>query len=301
MASFVSNKVDLNGGALFFNNTCTGTFEDNTMVTFCSNKATVNGSASYSNSSSSVTFKGNANVSFVNNTAILGAGICFDNHSRVLFSEKSVVTFYENLATVNGGAIHLLTYSNVTFGSNSKVNFTNDRAKYGACLFRDTTEGIINFTNGTDITFQNNYAKITGKSIYIDVPKSCNAKCLEHRILGRKNNSNFFAEHIATPPTKLELGEPTQCHDNNNTECKNYHLKNIMLGQEVKVKSCIQDYYDNDADTTQFLVSSDTQDQNYLIKIASNHVLISCGTFQDVRIVGTKSKDLATKTVKLYY
>ena len=110
--------------------------------------------------------------------------------------------------------------------------------------------------------------------------------------MGLKNNSKFFAEHIATPPTKLELGEPAQCHDNNNTECKNYHLKNIMLGQEVKAKSCIQDYYDNDADTTQFLVSSDTQDQNYSIKIASNHVLISCGTFQDVRIVGTKSKDL---------
>ena len=289
---FVSNEADLIGGALYFNNTSSGTFEDDTTVTFCNNKATINGGASYSNSSSSVTFKGKASVSFNGNTATLGAGICFDNHSRVLFSEKSVVTFYGNIATVNGGAIHLLVNSNVTFAPNSAINFTNNRAQYGACLFRDTTEGIISFTNGTNITFQNNYAKITGKSIYIDVPKSCNAKCLEHRILGLKNNSDVFAERIATPPTKLELRQPAQCLDNSKTECLNYYLKNIMLGQEVEVNSCIQDYYNNEADTTQFLVSGDTQNQNYSIEVVSNHVLISCGTFRDIRIVGTKDKDL---------
>ena len=290
---FVGNKVDLIGGALYINSTSSSTFKDNTTVTFCKNKATINGGASYTNSSSSFIFMGSANVSFTNNAATLGAGICFDNNSYVLFSEKSVVTFDGNIAAVDGGAIHSLINSNVTFAPNSSINFINNRAHYGACLYRDTTEGMIKFTNGTNITFHNNFAKIAGNSVYIDVPKHCNSKCLEHRILGLNNKSDLFNEHVATPPTKLELHQPAQClYNENTTDCKSYYVKNVMLGQEVIVHSCILDYYDHVADTTQFLVSGETRYQNYYIE-GPKYVLISCGVFQGARIIGTKDKDIS--------
>ena len=291
-AQFIGNEVVLNGGALYFNNTSSGTFKDNTTATFCKNKATINGGALYSNSSSSVTFEGNANVSFSDNEATLGAGICFDNYSYVLFSENSVVTFDGNIATVDGGAIHSLINSNVTFAPNSTIIFTNNRAHYGACLFRDTTEGTIQFTNSTDISFDNNFAKIAGNAVYIDVPKSCDSKCLKDRILGLNSNSDLFNKHIATPPTKLELRQPAQCLYNKSSEdCKCYYVKNIMLGEEIEVQSCILDYYGHVADTTQFLVSVDKQYKNYSIK-GSTHVLISCDVFQGVSIVRRNNTDL---------
>ena len=292
---FIGNKVDLNGGALYFNNTSSGTFKGNTTVRFCKNKAIINGGALYSNSSSSVTFKGSANLSFNANEATLGAGICFDNYSYVLFSENSVVTFDGNTATVDGGAIHLVINSNVTFAPNSTIIFTNNRAHYGACLFRDTTDGTINFMNGTNISFNDsNFAKIAGDAVYIDVPKSCDSKCLEDRILGISNDSDVFIEHIATPPTKLELGQPAQCLYNKSSEdCKCYYVKNIMLGEEIEVQSCILDYYGHVADTTQFLVSGETQQyENYDIE-GSKYVLISCDVFQGVRIVRKNDRDLS--------
>ena len=292
-AQFIGNEVVLNGGALYFNNTSSGTFKGNTTVTFCKNKATINGGALYSNSSSSVTFKESANVSFSDNVATLGAGICFDNYSYVLFSENSVVTFDGNTAAVDGGAIHSLINSNVTFAPNSTIIFTNNRAHYGACLFRDTTEGTINFIDGTNITFDNNLAKIAGNTVYIDVPKSCNSECLEDRILGLSNNSDVFNEHIATPPTKLELSQPAQCLNNeNNTYCKSYYVQNIMLGQEVKVQSCILDYYDHVADTTQFLVSGEAQNKNYTIE-GPDYVLISCDMLQGIHIVRKENRGLS--------
>ena len=289
---FINNVATLVGGALYFNSASYGTFNDNISVMLSNNSAVVNGGALYSNSSYLI-FQGNANVSFVINKATAGAGMCFDNNSHVVFSESSMVTFDGNIAIADGGAVHSVINSNVIFGPNGTIVFMNNRAHHGACLFRDATEGTVEFINGTNITFQNNYAKIAGNSLYIDVPKSCNAMCLEHHILGLNSNSDLLIKHIVTPPTKLELQQPAQClHNRSYTECKNYYVKNAMLGQEVKVKGDILDYYNHVANTAHFLVSGGKRYQNYSIQ-GPEYVLISCGMLQGIHIVGTKDKDLS--------
>jgi len=56
--------------------------------------------------------------------------------------------------------------------------------------------------------------------------------------------------------------------DDNDTNYQTYLTRNIMLGQEIVINACIVNYYNQQAESTQFVLSS--EDQDYYI-IGSDH------------------------------
>ena len=102
------------------------------------------------------------------------------------------------------------------------------------------------------IEFTNNVAKISGNSVYQDVAELCNSSCPSNRIFGINN------ELITTPPNELKFFDPAICiDDDNDTQCNNYYVQNIMLGTEIVIPACVFDYYNHSVDSTQFLVQSE--------------------------------------------
>ena len=70
------------------------------------------------------------------------------------------------------------------------------------------------------------------------------------------------------PPCKLVLYEPATCVDYNRTTCTTYFIKNIMLGQDIKVKACVLGLYDQSAEGADFLVNGmDDQDLYQLLAV----------------------------------
>ena len=130
--------------------------------------------------------------------------------------------------------------------------------------------------NSSAISFTDNRA-LSGNSVYLDIPTSCDLVCLNTSIVGVSKETlkhGPLVNHIHTPPSKLALHYPAVCVDDDNwTDCGTYYINNIMLGQEVIIDACVLDYYDQPADETQFMV--DSNDEDHTIN-RSNSVLISC-------------------------
>ena len=129
-----------------------------------------------------------------------------------------------------------------------------------------------------------------GSSLYQDL-YTCKNSCLGNRITGISNRL------IAAPPNELKFYDPAVCIDNNNnTQCSNYYIQNIMLGSEIVIPVCLLDYYNQSVDSIQFLIQSDIN-TNYSIDGAINgakHVVISCDTFTGISIIGNHSLSKST-------
>ena len=92
----------------------------------------------------------------------------------------------------------------------------------------------------------------------------------------------MLAKHIYTPPSKLVLGDPAVCTDDDNiTTCGTYNVNNIMLGQEITINACVLDYYDQPPGETQFKV--DSNDEDHYIN-GSNSVLIACDGLRGISV-----------------
>ena len=56
---------------------------------------------------------------------------------------------------------------------------------------------------------------------------------------------------------KLNFSDPAVCIDyDNDTQCKSYYVKDIMLGAEIVIPAYVFDYYNQFVDSTQFLIHS---------------------------------------------
>ena len=308
---FNNNRAD-NGGALYFDDNSYGIFSGITSVSFHHNTAsygvaifasghcniTLTGSSSlliayneamqcggggYLNNSSNFMTQENASLTVDNNKALQGAGICVKNKAKLLFKDNSNALFYKNIATVGGGAIRVSNDSIITISDCTMINFTDNKAQYGGAIFLDTNAVMINNSDNTGIYFINNTAKFLGNLVYQEATWLCNGSCKNNRTLG------ISSECIATPPNELKFYHPAICiNEDNDMQCKQYYVRNVMLGKEIAIPACVLDYYNHNVHSTQFRVQSEKL--SIYNNNDPNQVLISCNQSEvDVNITGNQS------------
>ena len=281
------NNTAFYGGAILGIDNSNITLISNSELSFTNNEAAQSGGAGYVSSHCNFIINENAMVTFDNNRAIHGGAVYIDNNTTLTFEGNSTALINNNVASEGGGALKVLKDSNVTVKENSAIMFTNNSAQYGGALFLDTTAAIL---STSDIMFTNNNARIMGSSLYQDL-HTCKNSCLGNRTIGISNKL------IAAPPNELKFDDPAVCIDNNNnTQCGNYYIQSIMLGSEIVIPVCLLDYYNQPVDSIQFLVQGE-RNTNYSIDGAINgakHVLISCGTFTGISIIGNPSLSKST-------
>ena len=282
---FNFNTAD-NGGAFYFYDYIK--IKGTSMVSFYNNIARQDGGAGYLNSHSIFILEENSKLSFDNNKAFNGGAICINMMTKFLVKGNSTSLFRNNLAAEGGGAIKVLNNSSVTINDSISINFTNNTAQYGGAIFLDKTAVMVNNSNKNHINFENNFARILGDLVYQDVADLHNSSWLNKRIIGVSNKI------IATPPNELRFDDPAICIDNDNdTQCKKYYVKSIMLGREIAIPVCVLEYYNRTVDSTQFLVHETYSNNSYSIK-GAKQVVISCDTFKGISIIGNQSLSKST-------
>ena len=279
VVKFDNNRARTLGGALC---TVNLTFSGNTVVTFSNNEAILNGGALYSNSAN-VTIKQNSTVDFINNSAENG-GAFFISASTLLVSEHSNVTFDKNVAREDGGAIYFDDQVHAVFKNSTTVTFSlNVADNHGGAVYSKITQSKKYF-NISEINFDKNAARLAGNILYIDVTKLCNGSCLLDGMVG----VNPSDKEISTSPNSLKLYHPAKCISNDSTECDNYYIDNIMLGQEIITYVCLLDHYNKPAEASQFKIIGENH-QNYFMH-GSKYTSISCNhTIEGISIKGNKS------------
>ena len=281
--SFNNNKA-VNGGVLFANNNSTISFQRFALVNFIKNKVTSNGGVGYFSMHCIITFNEYANVTFENNNALYGGALYINSDISVTFEDNSTSLFKNNMAINDGGAINILKNSSIMLKDSTKITFTANNAQYGGAIFFDTSRTTLAFTNNEGNTsFISNTARIAGDHMYFDSTGSTGS-CLHDRIIGINNKTKNF---IATPPSKLEFFAPATCinYDNKTAECNTYHLKHMMLGEEMNIPVCVFNYCNQPSYSVPFLLHG-VSNQNYSIS-GSKRLLISCNdTFQGISITG---------------
>ena len=316
-----NNNTAIKGGAINANSHCSVKFTGSHMsrVEFNNNKAIQNGGGMYLEANSDVTIEGNLSAEFSNNEAVLGGAMYVYNESYVINAENSTTTFsmnnakmgggifastssisftgnstinfYNNKAWQDGGAIYLNNQFSIAFNDKAKLTFSyNTATDYGGAIYSKLAESNMNF-NTTNFKFHDNYAKTASKSVFINVPISCNSSCLRNSIIGISTETlqhSQLNKHITTSPSKLQLYQPAVCIDNNQNyieECNSYYFNNIMLGQEILIDACMYDYFDQPSDAARFLVE-DAGEEKYYIP-GSKYVLISCNnSFKGIELIG---------------
>ena len=280
--SFINNKA-INGGGLFANNNSTISFQRFASVNFIKNEVTNNGGVGYFNMHCNITFNEYAIVTFENSNALYGGALCISSYTSVTFDDNSTLLFKNNMATNDGGAINILRNSSIVLKDGTKINFTSNNAQYGGAMFFDRSHTTLAFRNTEGNTsFITNTARIAGNNMYFDSTGSTGS-CLQDRIIDITNITEHF---IATPPSKLEFFAPATCinYHNKTGECNTYHLKHIMLGEEINVPVCVLNYCNRPSYSTPYFLLHGVSNQNYSIS-GSNRILISCNdTFQGISI-----------------
>ena len=275
------------GGAILANDHSNITLTGNSLLLFINNEATRRGGAGYFNSNSCFMIKENAMATFDNNRAIHGGAVYIANNITLIFEGYSTAYFYNNLASEDGGAVKAFNDSSITLKDHITIKFINNSAQYGGAVFLDTTAVMVNNSCKNCINFKHNFARILGSSVYQDVAELCNSSsCLSNRITGVYDKF--------TPPNELKFDNPAVCIDNDNdTQCNNYYVQNIMLGTEIVLPVCLLDYYNQSVDSIHFLVRETNPNCNYSIK-GPKQVLISCDTFEGINIIGNQSLTKST-------
>ena len=297
LVEFVNNKAD-NGGAVSVVLSRIA-FLHNSTTRFVNNTATENGGAIVV-LQSTIKFIGNVSVRFVKNFAENGGAVSVV-HSEIAFSKHSTIIFMLNTATENGGGIYLGDIFTAVL-HNSYITFAHNTADHhGGAIYAELTQNIQDkiIINTTNIYLTNNTALI-GPDVYLDIPSSCDANCLNNSIIGFIKGSlihSQLVEYIKTPPSKLEFYNIATCIDyDNDTNCKVYLTQNVMLGQEIVIDACVLDYYGKSAGGTLFSVTGENLDHHIT---GAKDVLVSSTVFQGIGIIGKKISDMKNFTMTI--
>ena len=179
---FTNNKAIQNGGAMYLETNSGATVKGNILTEFCSNEAVLGG-AVYVYNKSDITTTENSTVNFNTNNAKTGGGI-FVTDANINFIANSTINFYNNKAWQDGGAIYLNSQFSITFNDNAELTFSHNTASdYGGAIYSKLADSKMKFYT-TNFKFYDNYARTAGKSVFINVPISCNSSCLRSSIIG---------------------------------------------------------------------------------------------------------------------
>ena len=283
----------LDGGAFLADDHSNISLTENSVLLFVSNKAALSGGAGYFNSHCNFIMEGNVMVTFDNNRAYYGGAVCVNNNTGLTLQGNSTIFFCNNSAIEGGGAVNVLNNSSMSLKDNTTAEFTKNSAQYGGAISLDTTAVIANNSYIQSLKFTNNIAKFSGNSVYKDVAELCNSSdCLTNRMIGMNK------EFIATPPNELKFYDPAICIDyDNDTQCNNYYVKNIMLGREIVIPVCLLDYYNHSVESTHFSVQSKTH--SIYFNSGPKDTLISRQTFEGISIMGNQSSENFSITILL--
>ena len=287
----ISNNGAIDGGVTFANNNSKISFEGHASIIFCNNRARSNGGVGHFSENCIITLKEYANLTFEDNNAVSGGALCLNGDTNITFTGNSTALFKSNVAINDGGAINIQQDSNVVVEYNATTTLTANKAQYGGAMYFDATNTTLTFTtNKSNVRFDINTARFAGNDMYFDSTGSSD-NCLNNRIIDMHNISKDF---IATPPSKLEFDDPATCiNDTKEVECDTYYLRNRMLGEDINIPVCVLNYCNQESYSTQFRLIHEEGNQIYFIS-GPKQILLSCGTFQGVSIIGNSS--VLTKT-----
>ena len=279
--SFHHNTASF-GAAVSANDHCNITLMGNSSLLIAHNEAMQSGGGGYLNYSSNFIIQENTSITVIGNKALHGGGMCIKNKAKILFKGNSNVFFYKNVAIVGGGAIKVYNDSIITIRDCTAINFTENNAQYGGAIFLDTNAFMIDNSDNISVYFINNIAKLLGDSVYQEATWLCNSSCKINRTSGISN------EFIATPPNELKFYHPAICIDkDNDMQCKQYYVQNVMLGKEIAIPACVLDYNNHTVDSAQFKVHNEKHP--IYNNSGPSQVLISCDQYERVNITGNQS------------
>ena len=287
-----NDNIGSNAGALCGITDCIIIFDENSETFFNRNNATNNGGAMDLYGNTDIVFKGNSSVNFANNMANSFGGGCVW-FSNVTFADNATIEFISNAAPY-GGAVALLDEYHTVFQT-AQLIFTNNEAAYGGailCEFSDGGKLRFDMQRVGVISFYNNTALIWGSSMLIDdIPKACNKSCLIKELQGityMDELQHELTQYITTAPYDVVLQttqHTTICaeFDESYNDCTEYHINNVMLGQEVSIKGCVYDYLGN-------LIPRETQFDIHSLSNANHTVQVPQSPYQefDISIEGNK-------------
>ena len=251
---FIENAAT-NAGALRGIGNSVVTFDESTEALFMRNHASNNGGAMDLHGNTDIVFKGNCYINYAKNVGLGHGGACVW-FSKVSFMDNATINFTSNTAD-HGGAIALLDKYNAVF-QNAQIIFSNNTASYGGAILCEYSDGgklHFDMQEVGEISFYNNTALIWGNSMLIDdIPETCNKSCLIEELKSitymDKKQQNELIQHITTAPYKIEL--QTQqitiiCTDFEGVynDCTEYHVHDVMLGQQLSLKGYVYDFLDN--------------------------------------------------------
>ena len=280
------NNTATNGGCLYLHTESNVIFKGYSYISFHNNTAGSNGGAMYSYGNSHITVIEFTNINFTQNVAKTGGAIHVTTCDLTI-SGTANLTFNNNEAVHEGGAIYLSDQSHVLFDKNVDVTLSGNSADYGAGMYNENTTIIF---NAKELIHYNNTARVAGNLMYLHLPPLCDSRCLDERIVIPSGSDLDVGNFIATPPKQVVLYEPAvpTCSDNSSrTEgCNMYYVKNVMLGQEISINTCLMDYYDEPTEyVAQFIVTSSTKN----FTPSAEYVLVSCSLPLKLNITGIMS------------
>ena len=214
-------------------------------------------------SNSSLTLNGHFN--FIDNAAISGAAIYFTNQSTLSLENGTKILFLTNEAAMYGGAI----YTDLTIPCSGQHTF-------------------IYQAGNSSVTFTSNIAGTAGRSWYFELNTSCNftrnisdPNSLLYYPSSFEYTDSKFSREISTTLYQLKLLSPANCIKdtmNSDSNCNEYEISNIMLGQEILIPAQALGYYGNIARPTQVLINCSTNDCINKALAGNNIVLVHNNT-----------------------
>ena len=219
-------------------------------------------------------------------------------HVSKCFLKFTSSTLFANNTAENGGAIFIEQSAQITVDDESTVQFINNTALLrGGAMYIDLTscynDSIIVFTNFTkydSIFFTDNLAKLSGNSIYFNIPSSCNvvrdyannnsAAYIPFKFTYKYSESRkITGSAIATSPYGIKLCSPDSIKrvtDSNNTcgdnKCVNDTGKISMLGQSIYFSTILYDYFNGAAEAIIFQVKCNNCEPKF--KLVGDRALV---------------------------
>ena len=163
-----------------------------------------------------------------------------------------------------------------------------------------------NFTRYDSISFINNSAKMSGNSIYYNIPNSCDvvrdytnndsAAYVPYK-LNYTQSHNFIGPAISTTPYEINLcSSPAKCDCRNSMNNTAYVITDdVMLGEFTHFNIMLCDYFNTAAEATKFQVYC--INCNFKYTLSDGELLVQNGLSNRVKLLSINAKkDLDNNT-----
>lgn len=223
-----------------------------------------------------------------------------DNHASGLYVLHGDITLVDHIVfqknTANsGGGIALMKGSTVILKDAHLEFVDNFAVHYGGAIYAEVPycySVVVISDSKSMISFVNNSATIAGDSAYFLIPSSCKVTSKNfYKFLSSLRGlqcNNIFAdnsfscyEYMRSSPMDIISNDVSNCNGNS-VEC--FFNIGVMLGEEMTIPLKVIDYFNQTAEPTVFLVSSNTN--GYRLESSSTKYTIISNGFSGVSIVG---------------